>query len=56
MAWYVSQLSTDDQIYYYSAFLEEITEPEEREVALKAAVESGLNVDLITKTVVENIR
>ena len=56
VAWYVSQLSQEDQIYYYAAFLEEITDSEERNACLKAAQEAGLNVDVITKTVVENIR
>ncbi|KAK6618853.1 hypothetical protein RUM43_013244 [Polyplax serrata] len=56
VAWYVSQLSQEDQIYYYAAFLEEITDPDERSTCLKAAQEAGLNVDVITKTVVENIR
>lgn len=56
MAWYVSQLSQEDQIYYYAAFLEEITDAEERSACLKAAQEAGLNVGIITKTVVENIR
>lgn len=56
VAWYVSQLTQEDQIYYYAAFLEEITDPDERSACLKAAQEAGLNVDVITKTVVENIR
>lgn len=56
VAWYVSQLTQEDQIYYYAAFLEEITDAEERSTCLLAAQEAGLNIDLITKTVVENIR
>lgn len=56
VAWYVSQLSHEDQVYYYSAFLEEIKDPEERSTCLQAAQDAGLNIDIITKTVVENIR
>lgn len=56
VAWYVSQLPQEDQIYYYAAFLEEITDLDERATCLEAAQEAGLNVDVITKTVVENIR
>nr|XP_022908849.1 nuclear pore complex protein Nup107 [Onthophagus taurus] len=55
VAFYVSKLGTQKQVDLYSRFLEGITADEQRRTALKYAEDCGLNVALITKTVVENI-
>jgi len=40
----------------YSEFLTDITDSDERELALTAAEFAGLDIETITKTVVEKIR
>lgn len=56
VAFYVSKMSSPKQIELYSSYLEKIVDDNEREESLKYAEMCALNVDLITKTVVENIR
>ncbi|PSN53012.1 Nuclear pore complex protein 107 [Blattella germanica] len=56
VAHYVSALPQDDQITLYAEFLADITETAEREQALSAAEDAGLDIETITKAVVENIR
>ncbi|XP_053320436.1 nuclear pore complex protein Nup107 [Spea bombifrons] len=56
IAFYVSHLPQDLAIAQYAAFLENVTEPDQRQHCLKLAKEAGLDVASITKTVVENTR
>uniref|UniRef100_A0A8D2ITF9 Nuclear pore complex protein n=1 Tax=Varanus komodoensis TaxID=61221 RepID=A0A8D2ITF9_VARKO len=56
IAFYVSHLPQDVAIAQYAAFLEDVTETEQRHHCLELAKEAGLEVATITKTVVENIR
>ncbi|KAM5171329.1 nuclear pore complex protein Nup107 isoform 1-T1 [Mantella aurantiaca] len=56
IAFYVSHLPQELAITQYAAFLENVTEPEQRHQCLELAKEAGLNVATITKTVVENTR
>ncbi|XP_048356645.1 nuclear pore complex protein Nup107 [Sphaerodactylus townsendi] len=55
IAFYVSHLPEDVGIAQYAAFLEDVTETEQRHHCLELAKEAGLEVATITKTVVENI-
>ena len=56
VAHYVATLPQEDQIIIYADFLTSITESGERELALTAAEDADLDIETITKTVVENIR
>ncbi|KAI4461726.1 hypothetical protein MML48_5g00006227 [Holotrichia oblita] len=56
VAFYVSKMSLAKQVLLYSSYLEKIVDDSDRQEALKYAEKCGLNVDLVTKTVVENIR
>ncbi|KAJ1163105.1 hypothetical protein NDU88_003568 [Pleurodeles waltl] len=56
IAFYVSHLPQELSISQYAAFLENVTELEQRYHCLELAKEAGLDVATITKTVVENIR
>lgn len=56
VAYYTSTLSQHQQIRLYASFLENITDNEERKLALQYAQDAELNVKSITKQVVENIR
>lgn len=56
IAFYVSTLPREAQIMNYAQFLERITDYDERKMCLNAAEDANLNVEAITKLVVENIR
>ncbi|KAM4747248.1 nuclear pore complex protein Nup107 [Rhinophrynus dorsalis] len=56
IAFYTSHLPQNLAISQYAAFLENVTEPDQRHQCLELAKEAGLDVATITKTVVENIR
>ncbi|XP_004912993.1 nuclear pore complex protein Nup107 isoform X1 [Xenopus tropicalis] len=56
IAFYVSHLPQDLAISQYAVFLENVTDPEQRQRCLELAKEAGLDVASITKTVVENTR
>ncbi|KAJ8686209.1 hypothetical protein QAD02_022003 [Eretmocerus hayati] len=56
IAFYTSTLPRDTQIKIYAQFLEKVTIYEERKKCLSAAEGANLNVEAITKLVVENIR
>ncbi|XP_069673510.1 nuclear pore complex protein Nup107 [Periplaneta americana] len=56
VAHYVAKLPQEDQVLLYAEFLADITESSERELALSAAEEADLDIETITRTVVENIR
>ncbi|XP_077325299.1 nuclear pore complex protein Nup107 [Lithobates pipiens] len=56
IAFYVSHLPQELAIAQYAAFLENVTEQEQRHQCLELAKEAGLDVATITKTVVENTR
>jgi len=56
VAHYVATLPQEDQVTLYAEFLSDITEPDERELAFTAAEDADLDIETITKTVVENIR
>lgn len=56
VAYYTATLEQEQQIKLYASFLENITDNEERKLALQYGEETGLNIKVITKTVVENIR
>ncbi|XP_068132812.1 nuclear pore complex protein Nup107 isoform X2 [Hyperolius riggenbachi] len=56
IAFYVSHLPQELAISQYAAFLENVTEPEQRHQCLELAKEAGLDVATITKRVVENTR
>ncbi|XP_067133946.1 nuclear pore complex protein Nup107 [Centruroides vittatus] len=53
---YTATLPTPQQILWYAKFLEGISGTKERQLCLKLAESVGLDVALITKTLVENIR
>ncbi|XP_068937158.1 nuclear pore complex protein Nup107 isoform X1 [Petaurus breviceps papuanus] len=56
IAFYTCHLPQDLAVAQYAAFLEGVTEFEQRHRCLELAKEAGLDVATITKTVVENIR
>lgn len=56
VAYYTATLSQHQQIRLYAQFLENITGNDERKEALQFGEEAGLNMKIITKQVVENIR
>lgn len=56
IAFYVSKMTPSKQVLLYSSYLEKIIDECDREEALKYAEKCGLNIDIVTKTVVENIR
>lgn len=56
VATYVATLPADIQIETYAYFLEDIVDMKERQKCLELASSAGLDVPLITKTVVECIR
>jgi nuclear pore complex protein Nup107 len=56
VAHYAATLPQEDQVTLYAEFLADITESGERELALAAADDADLDIETITKTVVENIR
>ncbi|XP_044018681.1 nuclear pore complex protein Nup107 isoform X2 [Aphidius gifuensis] len=56
IAYYTSQLPKDEQIIIYASYLENIKNYDMRKKCLVAAEEANLNVEAITKLVVENIR
>lgn len=56
IAFYTSTLSPEAQVVNYAQFLERITNHEERRKCLTAAEDANLNVEAITKLMVENIR
>ncbi|GFS99260.1 nuclear pore complex protein Nup107 [Nephila pilipes] len=53
---YCSTLPKEQQIIWYSKFLEGITDNDERQKCLQYGEDAGLDVSQITKTVVRNIR
>ncbi|CAG5133756.1 unnamed protein product, partial [Candidula unifasciata] len=55
-AFYVSTLSQPAQVQWYATFLEDIEDQAERKQCLVWAEDEGLDVGLITKTVVEKVR
>ncbi|XP_041370444.1 nuclear pore complex protein Nup107-like [Gigantopelta aegis] len=56
VAHYVARLPRQSQVIWYAKFLEGIEDRTERQSCLQQAEEEGLDIPLITKTVVENIR
>ncbi|XP_069485822.1 nuclear pore complex protein Nup107 isoform X2 [Ambystoma mexicanum] len=56
IAFYASHLPTELGVTQYAAFLENVTELDQRYRCLELAKEAGLDVATVTKTVVENIR
>ena len=56
VAFYVSKLPKDLQTHCYSRLLKKITDKQERKVCLDIAKRTGLDVDAITKRVVESMR
>lgn len=56
VAYYTAMLSEDNQIKYYSEFLESISDEEERIKSLEAAESCHLPLEAITKRVVQMIR
>ncbi|GJQ71846.1 Nup107 [Trypoxylus dichotomus] len=56
VAFYVSKMSSSKQVQLYSAYLEKVTDDNERLDSLKYAENCGLDVDSITRSVVESIR
>lgn len=56
IATYVSHLPKNHQITTYAKLLSRIQEKDKRELCIKYGKESNLDIELITKTVVENIR
>ncbi|XP_063228293.1 nuclear pore complex protein Nup107 [Bacillus rossius redtenbacheri] len=56
VAYYVSALPPDLQVELYASFLRNVVDPEDRRLCLELADNAGLDVDVIAKTVVENIR
>ncbi|XP_001602744.1 nuclear pore complex protein Nup107 [Nasonia vitripennis] len=56
IAFYTATLPRESQTANYAHFLERVTEYEERKKCLNAAEDANLNVEAITKLVVENIR
>ncbi|KYN05331.1 hypothetical protein ALC62_03615 [Cyphomyrmex costatus] len=56
IAFYTATLPQEDQITNYASYLESVKEHEQRQKCLRAAEDANLNVEAITKLVVENIR
>lgn len=56
VAMYTAQLPPDLQVDVYAKFLEDITDKVDKEKFLRLGEEAGLNLQLITTRVVENIR
>lgn len=56
VAYYTATLPQEDQVTNYASFLEAVKEYDQRKKCLAAAEEANLNVEAITKLVVENIR
>jgi nuclear pore complex protein Nup107 len=56
IATYVSHLPKHNQIITYAKLLAKITDKEKRELCIRYGKEANLDMELITKTVVENIR
>ncbi|XP_071554168.1 nuclear pore complex protein Nup107-like [Temnothorax nylanderi] len=56
IAFYTATLPQEDQITNYASYLECVKEHEQRKKCLRAAEDANLNVEAITKLVVENIR
>lgn len=56
VAFYTATLPQNDQVTIYASYLENIEELELRKKCLSAAEEANLNIEEITKLVVENIR
>ncbi|XP_014468267.1 PREDICTED: nuclear pore complex protein Nup107 [Dinoponera quadriceps] len=56
IAFYTATLPQEDQITNYASYLERVKEHEERKKCLRAAEDANLNVEAITKLVVENLR
>lgn len=56
IAFYTATLPQEDQIINYASYLENVKEHEQRKKCLRAAEDANLNVEAITKLVVENIR
>lgn len=56
IAFYTATLPQEDQIINYASYLESVEEHEQRKKCLRAAEDANLNVEAITKLVVENIR
>lgn len=55
IAFYTATLPQDDQISNYASYLESVTDYEQRKRCLTAAENANLNVEAITKKVVESI-
>lgn len=56
IAFYTATLPQEEQITNYARYLESVKEYEQRKRCLRAAEDANLNVEAITKLVVENIR
>ncbi|XP_011298381.1 nuclear pore complex protein Nup107 [Fopius arisanus] len=56
IAFYTASLPQDEQISIYAGYLEGVREFEMRKKCLTAAEDANLNVEAITKLVVENVR
>lgn len=56
IAFYTATLPQEDQITNYASYLEGVAEHEQRRKCLRAAEDANLNVEAITKLVVQNIR
>lgn len=56
IAFYTATLPPEEQITNYAFYLEDVKEHEQRKKCLRAAEDANLNVEAITKLVVENIR
>lgn len=56
VAYYTAMLSEEDQIIYYSEFLQSIGDENERIKCLEAAEVCHLQIEAITKHVVQVIR
>ncbi|XP_043268599.1 nuclear pore complex protein Nup107 [Venturia canescens] len=56
VAFYTATLPQEDQITNFANYLEGVKKGEERKLCLVAAEEANLNVEAITKLVVENVR
>ncbi|KAK2587811.1 hypothetical protein KPH14_003913 [Odynerus spinipes] len=56
IAFYTATLPQEDQVSNYASYLENVTDYEQRKRCLTAAEDANLNVEAITKMVVESIR
>ena len=56
VAYYTATLPQEDQVTNFASFLEQVKDYDQRKKCLAAAEEANLNVEAITKLVVENIR